>query len=98
MRSVAGKTLADFPDLVKQIDREKQPELNPKNMAAGSGKKIWWKCPKGPDHEWESVIISRTSIKSGCACCAGKKASVTNSLALFYPTIQANCLPQKMVI
>ena len=24
MSSVAGKTLADFPDLVKQIDREKQ--------------------------------------------------------------------------
>jgi hypothetical protein len=44
MSSVAGKTLADFPDLVKQIDREKQPDLNPENMAAGSHKRVEMLC------------------------------------------------------
>ena len=53
MSSVAGKTLADFPDLVKQIDRKKYPDLEPKDIAAGSHKRIWWKCNKGPDHKWE---------------------------------------------
>jgi len=59
MSSVAGKTLADFPDLVKQIDREKQPDLNPKNMAAGSHNRVWWKCPKGSRLQFQDYTYLR---------------------------------------
>jgi hypothetical protein len=54
----------------------------------GTHQKVWWKCPKGPDHEWEAQV--KTRVKgNGCGYCAGQKASVTNSLASLYPEIAA---------
>ena len=97
MSSVAGKTLADFPDLVKRIDREKQPGLNPENMAAGSHKKVWWKCPEGPDHEWSTRLQSRTILGHNCPFCPPfpKKVSVTNSFQTKYPEISKEWHPTK---
>jgi hypothetical protein len=54
-------------------------------MRIGSKKKFWFKCPAGPDHEWEAQLSSRTNGESGCPCCANRKASVTNSLASLFP-------------
>ena len=95
--SVAGKTLADFPDLVKQIDRKKQPDLNPKNMTAGSHKRVWWRCPEGPDHEWSTKLQARTSQGYNCPFCppSPKKVSVTNSLQTKYPEISKEWHPTK---
>ena len=72
--SVAGKTLADFPDLVKQIDREKQPDLNPKDMAAGSGKRLNWKCIDC-DNKWSAIVKNRTRVGAGCPSCGRKITS-----------------------
>lgn len=36
---------------------------------AGSHNKYWWKCPKGPDHDWRAILTSRTSGGSGCPRC-----------------------------
>ena len=94
--SVAGKTLADFPDLVKQIDKNKHPGLEPKNVAAGSHKKIWWKCNKGPDHKWENRIAQRTSAKlRQCPFCSNRYVSVTNSLETLFPEIAKEWHPTK---
>jgi hypothetical protein len=93
--SVAGKTLADFPDLVKQIDREKQPDLIPENMAAGSRKKVWWKCPEGPDHKWETRTSHRTGAGSGCPYCYGVAVSITNNLEATHPDIVKQWHPSK---
>jgi hypothetical protein len=86
LASVAGKTLADFPELVAQIDREKHPDINPEKIAAAGRQKINWICPEGPDHKWPQRMDIRTRGVS-CPCCAGKKVSVTNSLATLYPEI-----------
>lgn len=39
-----GKTLKDFPTIVKQWDYEKNVGIDPLNIAARSNKKYWWKC------------------------------------------------------
>ena len=54
------KTVADFPELVAQWDVEKNSGLEPIDVTFKSHRKVWWKCPKGPDHEWQAVVSSRT--------------------------------------
>ena len=70
------------PDLVNQWHPEKN-KLTPAEVVASSTKKCWWKCDKGPDHEWQTTVVSRTRVNTGCPFCKNRKVSVTNSLANF---------------
>ena len=93
-KSVAGKTVADFPELVAQWHPTKNGEVTPDQVAAGSSKKVWWKCPEGPDHEWHAVTSSRTRGNK-CPACRGSQVSVTNSLVSLFPEIAAQWHPTK---
>ena len=64
-------------------------------VVAGTNKKAWWKCPKGPDHEWESTLDKRSNAGRGCPFCAGKAASITNSLSSLFPDLIPNWHPTK---
>ena len=44
------------PEVAKQWHPTKNEDLTPFNVTSGSSKKVWWKCDKGDDHEWESEI------------------------------------------
>lgn len=59
------------PDLIKEWNYEKNSPIYPYMVKKGSNNKIWWKCEKG--HEWQAEISARTSGKSGCPYCAGRK-------------------------
>src|SRR5947209_3398235 len=78
------------PQIAAEWHSTLNADLTPDKVVAGSGKKVWWRCLKGPDHEWEAVIAKRTTIGRGCPCCAGQKISVTNSLASLFPEIAAD--------
>jgi hypothetical protein len=84
-----------FPDVARQWHPSKNEGLSPDQIATKSGKMVWWKCPKGPDHEWQAPPINRTSAKTGCPFCSGKKVSVTNSLASLYPALKHEWHPTK---
>ena len=90
-----AKTVADFPELVKQWHPTKNSEIKPQMISFGSTKRVWWKCQEGPDHEWKTRVAHRTLSKSGCPFCAGKKVSVTNSLASLYPDLAKEWHPKK---
>jgi very-short-patch-repair endonuclease len=64
-------------------------------VAAGSSKKVWWKCPVADDHEWPATVASRAVNGNGCACCAGRRLSVTNRLDIQFPEIAAEWHPTK---
>ncbi|HAY79483.1 MAG TPA: hypothetical protein DCY79_06730 [Planctomycetaceae bacterium] len=49
----------------------KSGDLAPDDVTAGSGKKAWWKCPKGSDHKWEAVIANRAK-GVGCPGTCGR--------------------------
>ena len=56
-----GKSLAEVnPELAKQWHPTKNGDLTPFFFSQGSEKKVWWKCDKGVDHEWESSINNRS--------------------------------------
>ena len=63
------------PELVKIFHPTKNGNYTPKNLKAGTGIKLWWKCGKG--HEWLSAgnnMISK-SRKSYCPHCSKEKPS-----------------------
>ena len=52
-----GKSLAEVnPELARQWHTSKNGDLTPRDVTPGSHKKVWWKCNKGDDHEWEAQI------------------------------------------
>ena len=81
-----NKLINAYPELVKEWHPTKNKKLTPNDVSYGSEKYVWWKCPNGPDHEWEMMILTR---KDGgkCPFCSNRKVSVTNNLKILYPEI-----------
>ena len=71
------------PELLKQWNYEKNDEIDPYSITAGSSRKVWWKCKKG--HEWESNLSNRARKGKGCPYCASKVSESSESFAGKYP-------------
>jgi len=93
--SVTNSLQALIPEIAAEWHPTKNGVLTPQQVVARSGKKVWWKCTKGPDHEWKTIVASRTHNESNCPCCSGQKVSVTNSLQTLFPEISAEWHPTK---
>ncbi len=57
--------------------------------------RVWWKCPRGPDHEWRSPVFTCVKGTTKCPACVGLQVSVTNSLATRFPSVAAQWHPTK---
>lgn len=93
--SVTNSLATLSPKVAAQWHPTKNGDTTPNDVVNGTPKKYWFTCDAGPDHEWEATVDSRTSKKSGCPCCDGKKLSVTNSLATLSPDVAAEWHPTK---
>jgi hypothetical protein len=82
------------PELAAQWHSTKNGNLRPENVNAGSEQKVWWKCTRRDDHEWEAAIKNRTR-GAGCPYCSGRKAGPSNCLATLYPEIAKQWHPTK---
>ncbi|GIJ10563.1 zinc-ribbon domain-containing protein [Micromonospora andamanensis] len=78
-----------YPEVAAQWHPVLNGQLTPATVPARSGTKVWWTCPAGPDHEWSTRVVGRTTGGLGCPFCANQKASVTNSLAMRFPAVAA---------
>jgi hypothetical protein len=83
------------PKIAAQWHKEKNGALKPSQLAPRSGKKIWWKCKEGPDHEWQCSPGDRVGYSTGCPFCAGRGFSVTQTLDHTYPEIAKQWHPVK---
>jgi hypothetical protein len=83
-----------YPEIAKQWHPTKNLNLTPNKVSAGSQKKIWWKCEKGPDHVWNTTVANRVSGR-GCPICSGKKVANSTSLGNLYPKIASEWHPTK---
>jgi hypothetical protein len=86
--------LTSYPELVKEWHPTKNGDLKPENFTPGSGKKVWWKCSEGDDHEWK-IKIDHRSKGSGCPFCSGRKASKSNNFLVLFPDIATEWHPTK---
>ena len=82
------------PDLAKEWHPTKNGNRTPYDVSPGSEKKVWWKCPKGDDHEWQTAIVSRTN-GTGCPVCSNKKTVKSNCLLTNNPSIAKEWHPTK---
>lgn len=83
----------DRQDLLEQWHTEKNGELSPNTITAGSSRKVWWRCAMG--HEWQSSTYSRTTQGAGCPYCTGKKLLPGNDLESLFPELAAQWHPVK---
>lgn len=93
--SVAGKTIADFGWLVAEFHESRNGTRLPRDVPAGSGEMVWWRCFAGPDHEWQAQTRSRTMRGSGCTFCAHKRVATSEALATTHPDIAAQWHPTR---
>jgi predicted secreted protein len=91
---VSNSLTALNPELAKEWHPTKNGDLTPDKVGPGSNKKVWWKCPKGKDHEWEAIIISRDNGRA-CPICSNKKIIISNSLATTNPVLAKQWHPTK---
>ena len=82
------------PDLIKEWHSRKNIKITPYEVSAGSGRKVWWKCDKGPDHEWEASVGDRVRGRK-CPICSNRKVVSSNCLANTYPDLASQWHPIK---
>ena len=71
-----------YPDLVKEWNDDKNGDLLPNMITAGSNKKVWWICKYG--HEWNAVIHTRTTGGCGCPQCAKEFKTSEQEMRVYY--------------
>ena len=69
------------PILAKEWNYERNKELTPADVMPSSGKKVWWKCPKG--HEWQAKIYHRNTV-SDCPVCHSERNTSFPEYAIVY--------------
>jgi hypothetical protein len=87
--------LATFPKVAKLLHPTKNGKWNAQNLRIAESRRVWWKCPKGPDHEWRALITTKTYGSLGCPFCHGNKVSITNCLKTLYPKIAKEWHPTR---
>lgn len=90
-----GHWLSHYPRLVAEWHPTKNGLTRPNEISYGAAKTIWWKCPHGPDHEWQTRPSARTVDNRGCPFCSHRSLSVTNSLAAMAPNVAAQWHPTR---
>ena len=93
------------PEIAKQWHPTKNRNLKPNDVTPGSGKRVWWKCDKGDDHEWSKVINGMVEVSS-CPFCCNQKVSKSNNLKVkfskiaseWHPTKNGNLKPENFII
>ncbi len=87
--------LKDYPQLVAEWHPTRNEGRSIKSLSAGSGQKVWWKCPCGDEHEWEASVYERSQRGRGCPYCSGRRATKANSFGIRRPDLLEEWHPTK---
>lgn len=74
------------PELVREWDYEKNGDLKPTDVIAGSHTKVWWICKN--KHHYKAYLVDRKK-GTGCPICNKNKKSSFPEQAVFYYIKQA---------
>ena len=72
-RSAEWRSLAQIaPELAPELHPERNGQLDPSNLAAGSKRRVWWVCATC-GHAWQATPDNRVGRRSGCPRCAAER-------------------------
>lgn len=94
-RASSTNNLTKNRELAKQFHPTKNKRLKPQDLSLSSNQKVWWKCPRGRDHEWLASVTMRVREKTKCPFCLNRRLSITNCLATLYPKLAKELHPAK---
>ena len=82
-RPPPGKSIAaKRPDLLVEWDTARNVGLDPYTLAAGSERKVWWRCSLPEcSIEWQAAVGDRTRQQARCPPCRQKRAGERRALA-----------------
>ena len=83
-RRIEHSLASVHPETLEYWDFEKNGSLDPNEIAFGSEKKVWWKCPNG--HSYLQRVQSK-SAGAGCPICSHQKVSEETCLASVNPKL-----------
>ena len=86
---------ARHPELVRELDHQRNGTVDPTAIAASSSRNLWWRC-RACEHTWRATVGSRAA-GHGCPECYGRrrreqgprKVSPDQSLHALYPEVAA---------
>ena len=82
------------PHLAKQWHKSLNGIITPEDVLPGSGKRVFWQCPVGPEHIWSAKVADRAG-GTGCPFCNGKKVCGDNCLEAISPSIARQWHPTR---
>ena len=69
--SITNSLASVAPDAAREWHPTKNASLTPRDVAAGSAKKYWWRCTDG--HEWETQVRNRALRGTKCPTCVRER-------------------------
>jgi hypothetical protein len=82
------------PELAAEWHPKKNGDLTPEYVTPGSIAKVWWRCSKFPEHEWQATVLNRSHGRK-CPTCSGKRVTKWNKLSTLRPDLAAEWHPEK---
>ncbi len=83
-----------YPALMQEWHKEKNPDIDPRQLLPTSRQVVWWRCARG--HEWESTPYQRSVRGRNCPVCNNRKRpDGARGLPLHFPEIAAQWHPTK---
>lgn len=93
-----------YPNLIKLWNYDNNSPFIPSQVFPNSKKKVWWICPKNPNHDHLMSIAKKTAFPESCPYCHGKKVNTENALSSthpelvkeWHPTLNTNITPNQI--
>lgn len=84
-RPISGKS--DLATMHPKLAAELVDQSLATTLKPGSNTSVLWQCPVDSNHTWKATPYSRTTKKTGCPYCSGRKiVPGVNDLATTHPT------------
>src|SRR5262249_18342266 len=68
----------------------KNDSLTSDQLVAGSEKKVWWRCPTDPNHEWQATPGSRTQRRGGTGCPYCNRGWTLEAIRVFVSSLKGH--------
>src|ERR1700733_508907 len=94
-----GRKLSEHP-VSSEFHPKRNGNLTPDDVPYSWKERVWWLCPKNPEHEWEATPNNRTkrTKPSGCRDCNSNhlrgRVPFERSLQSRFPEIAAELIPE----